>query len=137
MNEIAINKVERAVQQAIEPPAPGPKPASQADISRFQDAMKTSHYPQIQEVSSQTMQAVIQAEQAVKTPGSSILDTLDRISADHKAMQESFLAAADEGEMGRMVNLQMDVARITIAQTLLGKVGEKAGQGINQLVRGQ
>ena len=139
MNEIAVRRVERTVQQSIEPQS-GPRPASKADIIRFQEIMKREPMETILvQETAQTMQTarVQQADQAVKTPGDSILDSLDRISAEHNVLKEQFISAAGNGEMGYMVNLQLDIARITTTQTLLGKVGEKAGQGINQLVRGQ
>lgn len=71
-----------------------------------------------------------------KTPGDTILDNLSHQMSETRTVVEGQLNAIS-GEMGELMRLQYDIARVTMDQTMIGQVGSKGSQGIQQLLKGQ
>lgn len=144
MSDVTMKQVAEIAQKATDQQqSTGPGKADQADKARFEEAMQADAPQQTQPVNqvdnTQQVEQVGKATEAQnQTQGSKILDNLDRMSADFKNLKDGVQQAANNhGEMGDLIRLQMQVAEVTTTQTLVGKGGEKSGQGVNQLVRGQ
>lgn len=152
MNDITMKQVAEVANKATEQQKNAPAKADAADKARFDDAMQTDQTKntgqtnQVEQAQNATQVDSTQQVTATsgasgvqpQTGGSRILDNLDRMSADFRALKDSVHETAGKGgEMGEIIRLQMQVAEVTTTQTMVGKGGEKTGQGINQLVRGQ
>ncbi|WP_290922190.1 hypothetical protein [Halodesulfovibrio sp.] len=153
MHEVTARQALEAIRQAAEKQSTGPGKAHETDISRFQDVMKQDSVQEASAPSQLHAEESLQAEQiesintaehavavtdAEATQGNKILDNLDKMSCEFKDLKASIdKSAENHGEMGDIIRLQMQVAEVTTNQTLVGKTGEKSGQGVNQLVRGQ
>lgn len=146
--DISMKQVADVARQATEqqPQSTGPGKAEAADKARFQEAMQPAQSgaetqqvaPAQQAAEAQQVAQVEQTADAQRAQGHKILDNLDKMSADYGKLREGILSGANgQGEMGDIIRLQMQVAEVTTTQTLVGKTGEKGGQGVNQLVRGQ
>jgi hypothetical protein len=64
---------------------------------------------------------------------------MDRLSADMRSLKVDLdhgLANA-KGEMGELISLQFKAMQITTSMTVMGQGGQKTGQGIQQLIKGQ
>lgn len=142
MSDVLINQVAKVAQQAAEQNNQGPTAASAEDKARFNEAMQTDSTSRTQQVDgaqqAQQEKLYCNMSEAPQATGSRILDNLDRMSSDFMKLKNDVLSSAEKhGEMGDIIRLQMKVAEVTTTQTLVGKSGEKSGQGVNQLVRGQ
>lgn len=153
MHEVTARQALEAIRQTAEKQTTGAGKAHETDISRFQDVVKQDSVQEASAPSQLHAEESLQAEQveAVNasehsvtvtdveaTQGNRILDNLDKMSSEFKDIKTSIdKSAENHGEMGDIIRLQMQVAEVTTNQTLVGKTGEKSGQGVNQLVRGQ
>jgi hypothetical protein len=79
------------------------------------------------------------AQSPAHGPASSPLPCLDQLSADMRSIKADVEAsmANVKGDMGELIGLQFKTMQITTAMTVMGQGGQKTGQGIQQLLKGQ
>jgi hypothetical protein len=121
-----------------QPSAPaGPGQAASGDSAAFQEALhRPGDVPR--EVSS-PQAGVAQAPQDAPAGKSSLASGMDRLSADIHSLKvnvEEGLANV-KGDMGELIGLQFKAMQITTSMTVMGQGGQKAGQGVQQLIKGQ
>lgn len=124
----AARELMKMTQQGAAPGGPagpasqaGPAPARE-DVAAFEKAM-----------------SVGAGEGQGLDVGQQMFDQVKRAGVGMRAEGERIRAELDAGDLGPadLLRLQFDVAKLTMDQTLLGKVGEKSGQSIQTLFRGQ
>ncbi len=119
------------------------------NVERFQNAMKaqnespnvdTMHHNAQQQADavhiSSPAQAVDGTPPIKKVAGDNVLDALQRDMSNARTGIEESLQSM-QGSTGDMLRLQYQMAQVTMTQSLVGQVGSKTGQGVQQLLKGQ
>ena len=111
----------------------GPGQVSSGDSAAFQEAV---HRP---EEFSAPQSGSVQAPQDVSAAKSPLASGMDRLSADMRSLKVDLDhgLANVKGEMGELISLQFKAMQITTSMTVMGQGGQKTGQGIQQLIKGQ
>jgi len=105
----------------------GPGPANQNDVTQFTEAMQQ-----------QSIDPGLQAQTPGVNTGNNVLEGLDKMSSDMRAAQKNIVdSTKGMGDMGDLIRTQFEVAQLTTTQTMVGQVGQKSSQGIQQLLKGQ
>lgn len=110
----------------------GPGPANPSDVAQFNEAMQAPMPPE--------QSAPVQgAESPLPDGESSLIKGVDDMSANMRTMQNDLqnLVNNTGGEVGDLLKTQFQVAQLTMAQTMVGQVGQKTSQGTQQLLKGQ
>lgn len=121
-------------------PLSGPGQARADDVARFQDSL---HQPQQQNPQQfpdvgQAFQPAQAAQTDAAGTSNKVLDGLDKVSSDIRAMRTDMLADSGKlGDMGELIRVQFQVANLTMTQTMMGQAGQKSSQGMQQLLKGQ
>ncbi len=103
----------------------------------FNNAMNVAHDNVAHEVNAiSEVQAQNPHTPTLKTPGDSILDSMQREMTDKSQALEKSINSV-QGSSGDMLRLQYEVAQLTMTQTVVGQVGSKTSQGLQQLLKGQ
>ncbi|MCG8530931.1 MAG: hypothetical protein MI749_09730 [Desulfovibrionales bacterium] len=121
------------------------KPADKDSVNKFKAAMadKTEQAEQAQNVqqgqeAQDPNKVLFQSEVDRARNSDKVMNTLDKMSSEYKQLNMAVEKnSKNAGELGEIIRLQLKVAQVTTAQTMLGKAGEKSSQGVSQLVRGQ
>ena len=111
----------------------GPGQVSSGDSTAFQEAV---HRP---EEFSSPQSGSVHAPQDVSAAKSHLASGMDRLSADMRSLKVDLDhgVANVKGDMGELISLQFKAMQITTSMTVMGQGGQKAGQGIQQLIKGQ
>jgi hypothetical protein len=127
---------------AQSPLSTGPGQAAAPDAAAFQQAVQRPEATAPAPDSGGSVNAGPRshaAQSPVHEPASSPLPGIDQLSADMRAMKadvETSMANV-KGDMGELIGLQFKTMQITTAMTVMGQGGQKTGQGIQQLLKGQ
>lgn len=98
--------------------------ANPKDVAQFTEAMQPPTPPM--------------PDQVPGVEPKTLVDNLDKMSADMRAMQSDLQnAVSNMGEMGDLLRTQFQMASLTMTQTMVGQVGQKTSQGTQQLLKGQ
>jgi hypothetical protein len=110
----------------------GPGPVNQHDAARFSEAMQEGAGP------AAAQESAAAGQTTGVNAGDPVLEGMDKLSADMRAMQDKLVqSTSGMGEMGDLIRVQFEVARLTTTQTMVGQVGQKTSQGTQQLLKGQ
>jgi hypothetical protein len=136
----ALGSVTAGTAQA--PVSSGPGQAAATDAAAFQQAVQRPEATAPAPGSGESVNVGARAPAAQSQahgPASSPLQGLDRLSSDLRTMKADVetSVATVKGDMGELIGLQFKVMQITTAMTVMGQGGQKTGQGIQQLIKGQ